>query len=152
MEAPKQIRPEGLADYLEVMTKAVFQSGLSWRVVDAKWDGFREAFEGFDPERVAELRPEDVDRLAADTRIVRNRRKIEATVENAATMLDLDREHGGFGTWLRSHRDYEDTAADLVRNFRFLGDTGAYYFLHVVGEPVPRHEEWVASRRGGGSG
>ena len=53
MEAPQQIRPQRLADYLEVMTTAVFQSGMSWQVVEAKWDGFREAFAAFDPVTVA---------------------------------------------------------------------------------------------------
>lgn len=94
MEAPERIEPTGLADYLEVLTKAVFQSGLSWRVVDAKWSGFREAFRGFDPGKVAALTPPEVDALAADTRIVRNRKKIEATVHNAGEMIVLDREHG----------------------------------------------------------
>jgi 3-methyladenine DNA glycosylase Tag len=143
---PTKIRPKALGDYLEVMTKAVFQSGLSWRVVDAKWDGFREAFEGFDAERVAAFTPDDVDRLAQDTRIVRNRRKIQATVDNAVEMVELDREHNGFRNYLRSHGSYDETVADLKRHFRFLGDTGAYYFLHVVGEKVPSHEEWMASR------
>ena len=90
MQAPTQIEPTGLADYLEIMTKAVFQSGMSWQVVEAKWAGFREAFEGFDPERIAAFDGDDVDRLAADTRIIRNRRKIEATVHNAEVLLALD--------------------------------------------------------------
>jgi len=50
VEGPKQIRPKRLSDYLEVMSKAVFQSGMSWRVVEAKWPGFREAFFEFDPD------------------------------------------------------------------------------------------------------
>jgi DNA-3-methyladenine glycosylase I len=79
-QAPERIEPQRLGDYLEVLTKAVFQSGLSWRVIEAKWVGFGEAFSGFDPRTVADLRPADVDRLAGDTRIVRNRRKIQATV------------------------------------------------------------------------
>src|SRR5256885_9848146 len=95
-QAPPRIEPEKLADYLEVMTKAVFQSGISWRVIEAKWDGFRAAFAGFDPAAVAALTPEDVDRLVEDTRIVRNRRKIEATIDNAIELLALDREHAGF--------------------------------------------------------
>ena len=61
---PTQIENPSLADYLEVITKAVFQSGMSWSVVEAKWDGFREAFAGFDPERVASLTPDDVEQLA----------------------------------------------------------------------------------------
>ena len=143
MEAPKQIKPKGPADYLEVMTKAVFQSGISWKVIEAKWEGFREAFHGFDPEWIASLDPPDVDRLAEDTRIVRNRRKIEATVHNAETMLEVAREHGSFQSYLRSHGDFEGTVADLKRRFKFLGDLGAYYFLYVVGEEVPSHEEWM---------
>jgi Methyladenine glycosylase len=145
-QAPKKIDPSSPGDYLEVMTKAVFQSGISWRVIDAKWDGFREAFDGFDAGKVAALTPEDVDRLAQDTRIVRNRRKIQATVDNAVELIELDREHGGFRNWLRSHGSFEDTVADLKRHFAFLGDTGSYYFLYVVGEKVPPHEEWMAAR------
>ncbi len=148
MQAPTQIEPAGLADYLEIMTKAVFQSGMSWQVVEAKWAGFREAFEGFDPERIAAFDGDDVDRLAADTRIIRNRRKIEATVHNAEVLLALEREAGGFAHWLREHDSYEDTVADLRGEFRFLGDTGAYFFLYVVGEPVPPHEQWMAAHPG----
>jgi 3-methyladenine DNA glycosylase Tag len=146
-QAPAKIDPKTPGDYLEVMTKAVFQSGMSWRVIEAKWDGFREAFEGFDAEKVAGFGPDDVDRLAQDTRIVRNRRKIQATVDNADQILALDREHGGFRNYLRSHTSFEETVADLKRQFSFLGDTGSYYFLHVVGEKVPSHNEWMASRR-----
>src|SRR6266513_2639492 len=103
MDAPKQVRPKRLNDYLEVMTKSVFQSGISWRVVESKWPGFKEAMFDFDPERIAHLSPKEVDALAADTRIIRNRRKIEATVSNAATMLDLEAKHGSFRKYLRSH-------------------------------------------------
>ncbi len=109
---------------------------------------YREAFEGFDVEKVADLEPPDVDRLAGDTRIVRNRKKIDATVHNARTMLDLEAEHGSFKRYLRSHGGFDQTVADLRRSFRFLGETGAYYFLYVVGEPVPSHEEWLASHPG----
>jgi DNA-3-methyladenine glycosylase I len=149
MEAPKQIKPKDPADYLEVMTKAVFQSGISWRVIESKWDGFREAFFGFDAEKVSDLDPPDVDRLAQDTRIVRNRRKIEATVENARILLDLDHQFGSFKKYLRSHDGFEETMADLKKRFKFMGDTGAYYFLYVVGEEVPPHEDWMA-RHGSG--
>ena len=148
MEGPKQIRPKSLNDYLEVMTKAVFQSGISWRVIESKWEGFRDALFGFDPERIAALDAPDIDRLAADTRIVRNRKKIEATVHNAETMLELDKEHGSFKRYLRSHAGFEETVADLRKRFKFVGDTGAYFFLHVVGESVPPHEEWMKAHGG----
>jgi DNA-3-methyladenine glycosylase I len=146
MQPPRRITPTSLADYLEVLTKAVFQSGMSWRVVEAKWSGFRDAFVGFDPVTVAGFGTRDIDRLAEDTRIIRNRRKIEATIHNAETLLALDREHGGFPRYLRGHENFADLVADLRRNFRFLGDTGAYFFLYVVGEKVPAHEEWEALR------
>lgn len=142
VEAPKQIQPAGLADYFEVLTRAVFQSGMSWRVVEAKWKGFEAAFAGFDPEMVAAFGPDDLDRLSNDTAVIRNRRKIEATVNNAATMVALDREYGGFANYLRSHAGFEAASADLKKRFKFVGDLAAYYFLYVVGEPVPPHDTW----------
>lgn len=150
MQAPEQIEPSSLADYLETITKAVFQSGMTWRVVEAKWPGFREAFDGFDPERVAALTPDDVDRLAQDTRIIRNRRKIEATVDNAEALIELERGEGGFAAWLSSRGDFPATLDAMRGEFRFLGDFGAYYVLHVVGFPVPPHEQaqaLIESRR-----
>jgi DNA-3-methyladenine glycosylase I len=146
-QAPVKIDPQTSADYLEVLTKAVFQSGMSWRVIESKWEGFREAFAGFDPRKIAAFSPADADRLAEDTRIVRNRRKIDATIDNAVEVVALEEEHGSFRDYLRSHEGFEEKVADLRSRFRFLGDTGAYYFLYVVGEEVPSHEEWMASRR-----
>lgn len=73
MQPPKQVAPTRLGDYLGVMTKAVFESGMSWRVVETKWEGFQEAFGGFDPVTVASVTPEDVERLVENTRIIRNR-------------------------------------------------------------------------------
>jgi 3-methyladenine DNA glycosylase Tag len=137
VQAPEKIEVKGLSDYLEVMTKAAFQAGISWRVIDAKWSGFQEAFHGFDPDKVAQLTPADVDQLVEDTRIVRNRKKIEATIDNAIELVALDHEPGGFNGWLRSHGEYEDTVAALRKHFRFLGETGCLYFLWVVGEKVP---------------
>jgi len=147
VEAPQQIEATRLADYLDVLTRAVFQSGMSWRVVEAKWGGFREAFAGFDPAAVAAFTDEDIERLAADTRIIRNRRKIEATVSNAQAMVGLDDRPGGFPAWLRSHGDFEATVAALRGEFRYLGETGAYYLLYVVREPVPSHEEWTRTHQ-----
>jgi DNA-3-methyladenine glycosylase I len=143
MQAPQQITPNGPADYFDVLTKAIFQSGLSWQVVESKWPGFREAFDGFDPEKVAAYTDDDIERLAADTRIVRNRKKIEATVTNAQRMVELGSEDGGFAAWLRSRGDFEQTVAALRGEFRFMGEMGAYFFLYVVGEPTPTHEEWT---------
>ena len=147
MQPPEQITPTKLADYMDVLTRAVFQSGISWRVIEAKWPSTREALYEFDPVRLADLTPDDVDRLAQDQRLIRNRRKIQATIENAQTMLDLDREHGGFKRYLGSFTDFDAASADLVKRFKFLGAMGAYHFLYVVGEPVPSHEEWLAAHQ-----
>lgn len=142
MEAPERIEVKGLADYLDVMSKAVFQSGISWKVVDAKWPSTREAFHGFDPETVAALTPDDIDALAIDTRVIRNRRKLEAVVTNARQLLALDHEHGSFRAYLRSHDSYAATEVDLRRRFKFLGDVGIYCFLWIVGEDVPDYDSW----------
>jgi DNA-3-methyladenine glycosylase I len=146
MEAPERIEPKRLGDYLEVMSKSVFQSGMSWKVVESKWEGFRSALDGFDAERVAAYDSQDVERLVNDARIIRNRRKIEATIHNAQTMVDLEDEFGDLRAYLRSYDDFEATAKDLRKRFKFLGDLGAFHFLYVVGEAVPSYEDWCASR------
>ena len=118
---------------------------MSWRVVEAKWPGFREAFHGFDPEYVAGLSPDDVDRLTTDTRIIRNRRKIEATIHNAqARCSTADREFGGFAATCAPAATSTSFSADLRKRFKHFGAFGTYYFLYVVGEPVPPHEEFRA--------
>ena len=145
-QGPPKIQPRSLADYLEVMSKAVFQTGMSWKIVGAKWPGIKEAFRGFDPEAVAHLTPDEVDSLTNDPRLIRHRRKIEATVDNARRMLELDERYGSFLDYLRSHGGFEQTVADLRKQFKFLGDMGCYYFLWVASEEVPSYEEWCASR------
>jgi DNA-3-methyladenine glycosylase I len=92
-----------------VLTRAVFQAGISWRVAEAKWTEFARALHGFDPAAVARLTPADVDRLLDDTGIIRNRRKLEATIENAVELLPLEKEHGSFKRHLRSHGGFEET-------------------------------------------
>jgi DNA-3-methyladenine glycosylase I len=88
--APPRRRPADLAGYLEALSRPVFQARMNWRVIDAKWDGIREAFAGFDPVTVAEYGPADVARLLADPRVIRNRPKIEGMVENARALIELD--------------------------------------------------------------
>jgi len=144
--APEQIQPRGPADYLEVMTKAVFQSGISWKVVEAKWPGIRRAFRGFEPAAIVSLTPADLDAITADTSVIRNRRKIEATVENARAMLEMEQAHGTFRSYLRSHTGFDETVKDLRKRFKFMGEMGCFYFLYVVGEQVPSYEDWCASR------
>ncbi len=144
--APEQIDAKRLGDYLEVMSKAVFQSGMSWAVIDKKWPGIRDAFRDFEPLAVASLTEAQMAELTSDTRIIRNRKKVEAIVDNARRMIDLDEQHRGFREYLRSHGGFEGTVADLRKQFRFLGETGCYYFLWVVKEEVPDYDTWCASR------
>ena len=101
--APKQVEPRKLGVYLEVMSKAVFQSGMSWAVIDKKWPGINEAFRGFEPLAVASLTEAEIAELATDTRIIRNRKKVEAIIDNARKMVELDESHKGFRKYLRSH-------------------------------------------------
>ena len=94
---------------------------------------------------MASLSPDEIDKLTQDTRVIRNRRKLEAIVSNASRMIELEDEHGSFRAYLRSHKGFEETVKALRKDFKFMGDTGCYYFLHVVGEEVPPHDEWRAS-------
>jgi 3-methyladenine DNA glycosylase Tag len=146
-KAPDQIEIKSLNDYLEVMSKAVFQSGMSWKVVEAKWPSTREAFHDFDISAVANLTPPEVDALAQDTRVIRNRRKLEAIVSNAQTIQDLDKEYGSFQNYLRAPDDFDGTLKAIRKDFKFMGPTGIYFFLYVVGEQVPPHEEFEATYR-----
>jgi 3-methyladenine DNA glycosylase Tag len=152
---PARRKPDDLAGYLEALSRPVFAAGISWRVIEAKWDGIRDGFAGFTPEVVAGYGPDDIARLLADPRVIRSRAKIEATIDNAQAVLELDAEHGGFDRYLRAHGGFRETVADLKRQFRFIGDSGAYHFLWSVNEPTPPYSEWFdnsqqanAGRRG----
>ncbi|WP_205648133.1 DNA-3-methyladenine glycosylase I [Actinomadura rubteroloni] len=133
----------------ERMCLEAFQSGLSWLTILRKREGFRAAFAGFDPERVAGFGPADEARLMADAGIVRNRAKIRAAVANARAALDLP---GGLGAFLWPYADPDapapETTADvpattpastalakeLKKNgFRFVGPTTAYALMQACG-------------------
>ena len=146
MRAPDKVTINSLDDYLDAMSKVVFQSGMSWAVVDAKWDGIRKAFNGFQVQAVASMSDDELEELATDTRVIRNRRKLGAIVHNAQTMIRLDSEHDGFANYLRLQPDYESQVKDIRKQFKFVGDTGCYCFLYVVGEEVPPRDEWMRSR------
>jgi len=133
--------PKDLSGYLDALARVMFQTGISWRVVEAKWPGIREAFHRFDVQRVARLRDADIDRLMGDPRVIRNRRKLEAIRGNAREMLALDTEYKGFRRYLDSLGDFEATKKALHKRFAFVGDAGSWYFLWMVGRRVPAHEE-----------
>jgi DNA-3-methyladenine glycosylase I len=112
-------------------------------VIRDKWPNFEKAFDGFDIATVAGYGEPDVDRLMADKGIVRNRRKIEATIHNARTMWALVQEHGSFRTYLEgwAELDYADRRQELIRRFKNLGPTGVFTFLWCVDEEVPAWED-----------
>jgi DNA-3-methyladenine glycosylase I len=131
-----------------------FQAGLSWITILRKRDAFRQAFAGFDPDRVAAFTPRDVSRLLADPGIVRHRGKIESAINNARRVRDLRDEFGSLAAyvwrWQPSARPRritravlegmpvtaESTAlsADLKRRgWTFVGPTTIYAFMQAMG-------------------
>jgi len=83
----------------------------------------------------------DIDRLMADARVIRNRRKLEAIRSNAGRLMELAATHGGFDRYLDSLGEFEATRKALKGQFAFLGDSGAWLFLWMVGREVPPHED-----------
>ena len=138
---PPQYTAKTLDDYLEHLSKGVFQAGISWRVVDAKWPSITKAFHQFNVERVARMTDRDIDALVKDARVIRSRPKIAAVVHNAGELLALERA-GGFKKHLKSFSEYEPLATDLKKRFKFVGDSGVYHFLWTVKHPVPEWREW----------
>jgi DNA-3-methyladenine glycosylase I len=138
------------AAMFERLSLEAFQSGLSWLVILRKRAAFRTAFDGFDPERVASYDADDVERLLADTGIVRNRAKIEATIANARAAADLD---GGLLAHVRAFApdrppppparlsDVRATSPESAalakdlrkRGFRFVGPTTLYALMQATG-------------------
>ena len=144
---PKQIVPQSLNDYLEIMSKSVFQSGMSWRVVESKWPGIREALRDFDIQAVANFDDKNILDLMKDTRVIRNYRKLTAIVSNAQKILELNEKYGTFQAYLRAHGSFDATLEAIRKDFKFMGPTGIYVFLYVVGENVIPHEEFERQYR-----
>lgn len=144
-----QAPPKNDADYFERLSRAIFAAGLNWRVVDSKWPAFRKAFDGFSPARVAAFNEREVARLMADKEIVRNERKIRATIENAKTVLSLKSEHGSFNGYLDSFGKKEEALLeDLHGKFSHVGPSSARMFLWMADYPLtPTKEEklWMKS-------
>ena len=151
----------------ERLSLEAFQSGLSWATILRKRPAFRAAFDDFDPDRVAGYGEAEVARLMADAAIVRNRRKIESTITNAAATVAL-RADGGLAqlVWSfrpphtpapRSRAEIPSSSAESValtkelkrRGFRFVGPTTVFALMEAIGI-VDTH--LVGSHRRGSSG
>jgi DNA-3-methyladenine glycosylase I len=130
------------------------QAGLSWEIILRKREGFRAAFDDFDPEKIARYEEKKIQKLLADTRIIRNRLKIESAVSNARAFLALQKEFGSFAKYIwqfvggkpkvnarRSLKDVPATSpeSDAMsralkrRGFRFVGSTICYAFMQAAG-------------------
>lgn len=135
MKTPAQLKKIPDDRWLAAMTKRIFQAGFSWKVIEDKWDGFEEAFEGFDVGRWTLMSDDDVDRLAKNKAIVRNPQKIRTVGANAVFLADLAREHGSaakcFADW--PNEDFVGLLDLLKTRGSRLGGTTGTYFLRGVG-------------------
>ena len=151
----------------EKLSLEAFQSGLSWLTILRKRENFRVAFAGFDVEKVAAFGEDDVARLMADVGIVRNRQKVDATINNARAAVDLDLAELVW-SFAPEPRARPRTPADIPaltpestalakelkkRGFRFVGPTTAYAMMqacglvddHIAGCLVPTADPGTAS-------
>ncbi len=133
------------------MTKTVFTAGLNWTVVEKKWPNFRKVFTGFSPAKVAKFSEKDVKALMSDEGIVRNEKKIRATIQNANHFLKLEKEFDSFPAYLESFgRDEERLLTDLQNKFQHVGPSTARTFLWSVGyklTPNAEEKKWMASHK-----
>jgi DNA-3-methyladenine glycosylase I len=143
--------PRSDAEYFERMTRAIFTAGLNWRMIEKKWPNFRKAFSGFILAKVAKFSEKDIRALLKDESIVRNEKKIRATIHNAEQVLALEKEFGSFRDYLSSFRKEEDRLQeDLQTRFEHVGPSTARMFLWAVAYPLkPNVEEkkWMSSHR-----
>jgi len=111
------------------------QAGLSWLTILKRQDAFRKAFRGFRIEKVARLGGRDVERLMQDESIIRNRMKIEATIENAKRIKAIQREAGSFAGWLKSHhpKRKDEWVKLFKKTFVFTGGEIVGEFLMSIG-------------------
>ena len=135
----------------ERLSLEAFQAGLSWATILRKRPAFREVFDGFDPEQVARYGEEDVERLMADARIVRNRAKIRAAITNANATLAL-RDRGGLADFVwsfqpertprpRTPAEVPTTSPESLalskalrkEGFAFVGPTTMHALMEAVG-------------------
>lgn len=131
---PKQLEKIPDDRYLSMMARCVFNAGFNWKVIANKWDGFEEAFHGFNPRGLAYMSPEKWEAYREDTRIVRNGMKIKTVLNNAVFVMDVAEEYGSFGKFLAnwSPADQIGLMAFLKKNGSRLGGNTCMYFLRFM--------------------
>jgi DNA-3-methyladenine glycosylase I len=128
--------PQTDQEYFALLARAVFSAGLGPKVVEARWQQMAIAFHGFDPALVQQMDEGDVSRLLGDPAIIRNRRKIEAVVENARRFVERTQQGTSFHAYLAevgAEADLEGAAEHLAGVFTHLGRTSALFFLFSAG-------------------
>lgn len=122
--------------WLAQFTKSIFQAGFNWKVVEHMWDGFEEAFWGFDLTKCAQIDMDDMERLTGDTRIVRNGGKIKAVPVNAQMLLDMSDANRSAGAVIMDwpDEDYVGLLAHLHKYGSRLGPRTAGYALRFCGK------------------
>ncbi|MGE0353235.1 MAG: DNA-3-methyladenine glycosylase I [Gemmatimonadales bacterium] len=131
------------AALFERLILEINQAGLSWLTILKKREGFRRAYRGFDPAKVARFGAVDRRRLLDDAGIIRNRLKIDAAIANAKTVLALRERHGSFKAWVDDHhpRPKADWVQLFRRTFRFTGGEIVGEFLISTGYLPGAHRE-----------
>lgn len=128
--------------WLAALARGIFQAGISWTVVEAKWPGIEAAFEGFAPGRVSMYEGERIDALVGDPRVIRSGPKILAIRDNAAFLRQVAAESGSFARrvadWPMS--DFAGLLIWLMENGSRLGGTTGQYVLRHMGK-----DAWVLS-------
>jgi DNA-3-methyladenine glycosylase I len=119
------------------------QAGLSWTTILNKQENFRRAFNGFNIRKIASYKDKDFERLMNDAGIIRNRLKIKAAIENAKTVLVLQKEFGSFKNWLEHHHpmEKEDWVKLFKKTFRFTGGEIVNEFLMSTGYLPGAHDK-----------
>nr|NNM90795.1 hypothetical protein [Bacilli bacterium] len=114
--------------YFAVLTKIVFATGFSRRIVESRWSAFEEQFAHFDPEHVRQFDPSDVEKLLVpDSGIVKNRRKVMATLQNAAICCRIAEQYGSLSEFIDETMEKEEVEAQRVlqKTFCLIGESGA---------------------------
>lgn len=127
--------------HFEQLTLEIFQAGLSWRTILHKREAFRKEFMRFSPEKVARFTEKDIKRILGNPGVVRNRKKIEATIENAERFLAIQKKHGSFNRYLASLPDDLPALQKIFRaEFVFMGPKIAEAYLESVGRIPEPHD------------
>ena len=122
--------------FLSVLAKQIFRAGFVWKIVEHKWPGTEEAFAGFEPAVVAGFEDRDVEELASDPRVVRNRSKITSIRDNARWIMRVAAAQGSFGRFLADwpEDDIVGLWEELRKQGARLGGMTGPFFLRQVGK------------------